>query len=216
MNEAEPVQISDSSGLSIRAWLKAADGGEDASQVLLQLTDGTQFSVPRDLLVPAGDGRYTLSVNLREYVRRTPEALGDAEETVVSLAEETLQVGKRKVERDRVRLHKTVTERLETVELSLMREQVEVERVSVNRPVEVAEPVRYEDDVMVIPRYEEVLVVTKQLMLVEELRVRTVRSERREPQQVTLRREELSVERGDVDTNLDTDRNADVATDLEA
>ena len=192
MNEAEPVQISDPSGLSVRAWLKPAEGDENASQVL-QLTDGTQFTVPRDLLVPAGDGRYTLSVSLREYVRKTPEAA--AEETVVSLAEETLQVGKRTVERGRVRLHKTVSERTETAELTLMRDEVEVERVSVNRPVDEAEPVRYEGEVMVIPRYEEVLVVSKQLVLVEELRVKTVRSERREPQQVTLRREELSVER---------------------
>ncbi len=215
MNEAEPVQISDSSGLSVRAWLKPANGDENASQMTLQLTDGTQFMVPRDLLVPAGDGRYTLSVSLREYVRKTPEAA--AEETVVSLAEETLQVGKRTVERGRVRLHKTVTERTETAELTLRREQVEVERVTINRPVEEVGSVRYEGDVMVIPRYEEVLVVSKQLMLVEELRVRTVRSERREPQQVTLRREELSVERGDdLGTDVDADRNADVATDLEA
>ena len=210
MNEAEPVQISDPSGLSVRAWLKPAEGDENASQVL-QLTDGTQFTVPRDLLVPAGDGRYTLSVSLREYVRKTPEAA--AEETVVSLAEETLQVGKRTVERGRVRLHKTVSERLETVELSLMREEVEVERISVNRPVDEAEPVRYEGEVMVIPRYEEVLVVSKQLVLVEELRVRTVRSERREPQQVTLRREELSVERGE---GSDADPDADPDADLEA
>ncbi len=122
------------------------------------------------------------------------EALTD-ETAVISLAEESLRVGKRTVERGRVRLHKTVSERSETVDLPLAREQVEVERVSVNRPVEAAEPVRYEGDVMVIPRYEEVLVVSKQLVLVEELRVRTVRSERREPQQVTLRREEVSVER---------------------
>ena len=106
-----------------------------------------------------------------------------------------------------MRLHKTVSERTETAELTLMREEVEVERVSVNRPVDEAEPVRYEGEVMVIPRYEEVLVVSKQLVLVEELRVRTVRSERREPQQVTLRREELSVERSD---SLDTDPSADL------
>ncbi len=208
MQEPEPVQITDPSGQSFSAWLKPVEGTEDTSQaVMLQLTDGTQFMVPRDLLIPAGNGRYTLSVDLREYVRRTPEAATDAEETVVSLAEETLQVGKRTVERGRVRLHKTVSERLETAELTLMREQVEVERVAINRPVEEAASVRYEDDVMVIPRYEEVLIISKQLVLVEELRVRTLRSERREPQQVTLRREELSVERGD---SLDTDPSADL------
>lgn len=199
MSEAESVQIFDASGLSFKAWLKPANGGEDASQVMLQLADGTQFLVPRELLTPEGDGRYALSVDLREYVRKASETSEDAEETVVPLAEESLRIGKRTVERGRVRLHKTVSERLETVDVPLVREQVEVERVSIGRPVEAATSVRYEGDVMVIPRFEEVLVVSKQLVLVEELRVRTVRTERREPQQVTLRREELSVERGDTD-----------------
>lgn len=58
-----------------------------------------------------------------------------------------------------------------------------------------AAPVRYEGDTMIIPLYEEVLVVSKQLVLVEEVRIRTQRSERHEPQPVTLRREEVSVER---------------------
>ena len=196
MQEPEPVQITDPSGQSFSAWLKPVESAEDTSQaVMVQLTDGTQFMVPRDLLVPAGDGRYTLSVSLRELAQQAAAPSGNAEETVVSLAEEVLQVGKRTVERSQVRLHKTVSERTETAELTLLREEVEVERVSVNRPVDEAEPVRYEGEVMVIPRYEEVLVVSKQLVLVEELRVRTVRSERREPQQVTLQREELSVER---------------------
>ena len=208
MQELEPVQITDPSGQSFSAWLKPVEGAENTSQaVMLQLTDGTQFMVPRDLLVPAGDGRYTLSISFREVAQQAAAALRDADEAVISLAEETLQVGKRPVERGRVRLHKTVSERTETVELTLMREQVEVERVAFNQPVDAPAPARTEGDVMVIPRYEEVLVVSKQLVLVEELRVRTVRSERREPQQVTLRREELSVERSD---SLDTDPSADL------
>ncbi len=205
MQEPEAAQITDPSGLTFEAWLKPVEGAEYTSQaVMLQLADGTQFMLPRDLLTPTGDGRYTLSINLREAARQAAAPRPDAEEAVIPLAEEVLQVGKRTVERGRVRLHKTVHERFETVDLPLVREQVEVERVALNRPVEAAGPVRYEGEVMVIPRYEEVLVVSKQLVLVEELRVRTVRSEHREPHQVTLRREELSVERnGDLDDDLE-------------
>ena len=124
-----------------------------------------------------------------------PASGGEPDEAVIRLAEERLQVGKRAVVRGRVRLHKTVSERVERVDVPLERTAVEVERVAVGRPVDQAEGVRYEGDVMVIPRYEEVLVVTKQLVLVEEVRVRTRRSEHRDPQEVVLRREEVAVER---------------------
>lgn len=123
--------------------------------------------------------------------------LGRDEDAVITLAEESLRVGKRTVERSRVVLRKTVSERTETVDVPLTREAVEVERVAVGRPVEKAEGVRYEGDTVIIPRYEEVLVVSTQLVLVEELRVTRRRSEHREPQAVVLRREELSVERAD-------------------
>ena len=196
MQEPESAQVTDPSGLTFEAWLKPVEGADDPSPaVMLQLTDGTQFILPRDLLTPTGDGRYTLSINLREAARQAAASSREPDETVVRLAEEVLRVGTRTVERGRVRLHKTVSERAETVDVPLFRTQVEVERVSVNRPVEQAEGIRYEGDATVIPRYEEVLVISKQLVLVEELRVRRVRTEHREPQQVTLRREELSVER---------------------
>lgn len=180
--------------------------------MLLELEDGTQFLVPAGLLERRADGRYDLRLRLREYAAQTaqgsladaglegipsaaPASVGERDEAIIRLAEETLEVGKRTVERGRVRLHKTVAERVETVDVPLERTEVEVERVSVGRPVEQAEGVRYEGDVMVIPRYEEVLVVTKQLVLVEEVRVSTRRGEYRNPQQVTLRREELTLER---------------------
>jgi hypothetical protein len=42
---------------------------------------------------------------------------------------------------------------------------------------------------------EEVLIIEKRLMLVEELHLHTRRRETRQPQQVTLRRDEVHVER---------------------
>ncbi len=204
-------------------------GGVGESQILLHLEDGTQFLVPAELLVPRADGRYDLRLNLREYAAQTEleaeSELSTAEagetleptaglevgqetenkalegDTVVPLAEETLKVSKRSVTRGRVQLHKYVTERTETADVTLVREQLEVEHVKVGRPVDEAAPVRYEGDTVVIPLYEEVLVVTKQLRLVEEVRVKTQRSERQEPQQVTLRREEVEVERRDAEAD---------------
>ena len=72
MNGAESVVIADASGLTFKAWLKTAEGHERDPQVILQLTDGTQFLVPRDLLVPTGEGHFKLSVNLRDYTKKLP------------------------------------------------------------------------------------------------------------------------------------------------
>ena len=48
---------------------------------------------------------------------------------------------------------------------------------------------------MVIPIIEERVIVTKGLVLVEEVRVKKIRREVREPQSVKLRREEVVVHR---------------------
>ena len=200
------VIVIDAEGLAFKAQLEPATA-EDKEQTLLQLDDGAQFLVPTELLVRRDDGRYDLQLRLREYAAQTeletraespsaPQQSTDAaHDTVIPVVEETLRVGKRTVEQGRVQLHKYVTERTETADVPLVQERVEVERVRIGRRVDEAASVRFEGDTMIVPLYEEVLVVTKQLMLVEEVRITTQRSERHEPQQVTLRREEVSVER---------------------
>ena len=111
------------------------------------------------------------------------------------LPRETLQVGKRSVTKGVVQLSKRVVERQETVDLPLQQARVRLERVSVNQVVSEAAPVRYEGDTMIVPLYEEVLVVSKQLMLAEEVRITKARTEQHKPQQVTLRRETAELSR---------------------
>jgi len=201
VSETESVQIVDAGGLTFTAWLKPVVSDLGTSQVMLRLSDGTQFMIPSDLLTAQDSGRYTLSVSLREYARN-PEVVDEAQatqvgeaDTVIQLAEETLKVGTRTVEHGQVRVTKRVVEREEIVDQPLMREEVMVEHISINQVVEQAAPVRYEGDTTIIPLYEEVLVFEKRLMLVEEVRVTRRSSERRAPQQVVLRREEAVVER---------------------
>lgn len=215
MSEAELVQIADASGLTFNAWLVPTPGDATIEQVLLKLTDGTQFMIPNELLRATGEGRYTLGVSLREYARDPTaaeavlsaapsyEGLEEAgsraalvdDQAVIQLAEETLRVGKRIVERGQVRVVKRVVERQETVDQPLLREEIAVERVPIHQVVEQASPVRYEGDTTIIPLYEEVLVFEKRLMLVEEVRVTRRQTERYDPQTVILRREEVVVER---------------------
>ena len=206
---SETVVVIDAEGLAFNAQLEPATAEGEQT---LQLEDGAQFLVPAELLARRDDGRYDLRLKLREYASQTDldtslavhvdsssepsaETTAETTDTVIPVVEETLKIGKRAVERGRVQLRKYVTERSETADVPLVQERVEVERVSVGRAVDEAAPVRYEGDTMIVPLYEEVLVVSKQLMLVEEVRITTQRSEHREPQQVTLRREEISVER---------------------
>ena len=116
--------------------------------------------------------------------------------TVIPVMHEELDVRTRRVETDSgVRVSKAIEEREEVVDEALTREDVEVERVAMNVPVESATGVRYEGDTMVIPIFEEVIVVEKRLVLKEEIRVTRRRTSFRSPQRVTLRREVPTVER---------------------
>ena len=108
--------------------------------------------------------------------------------------EETLRVTKREVVTGGVRLTKRVTEREETVDEPLLRADVQVERVPINRVVTEAPSDASGGDTLVVPILEEVLVVEKRLMLKEEVRITRTQTEVHQPQVVTLRTEEAVLE----------------------
>lgn len=118
----------------------------------------------------------------------------DRQPIVVPVIAEKLEIAKREVERLGVRLTKTVSERTETVEVPLIEEHTEVERVVINRAVDAPPPIRYEGDTMIVPVLEELLVTEKRLVLREELHIRKRKVEVRTPHHVTLRREHIEVE----------------------
>lgn len=94
-----------------------------------------------------------------------------------------------------VRLTKHVTEREEVVNEPVYSERVEIERVPVNRRLDQPAESRYEGNTLVIPVMEEILVVEKRIMLKEEVPITRLREEQRNSQPVTLRQEEITVER---------------------
>ena len=118
---------------------------------------------------------------------------GCESDLVVPLAREELEITRREVETGRVRIKKTVTEHEQLVEEPLLYDEVEVQRVPVNRVLDAPAEVRYEGEVLVIPILEEILV--KQLVLKEELRVSRRSRQWVNPQRVALRSEEAVVER---------------------
>jgi len=118
-----------------------------------------------------------------------------AETRVIPVLEETLDIQKRRVETDAVRLTKVVREREELVDEPLLSDEVTVEHIAVNRIVEGPPATRQEGNTLIIPVLEEVLVVEKRLILKEEVHITTQRVEAHAPQTVTVRREEVTVER---------------------
>ena len=211
--EVQRRDVVDTDG--VRAQLESISAPDAAgeSRALLLAEDGATYVVPQNALVELKSGGYFLSLSLRDLPPRSmpspnaPAIVGneragiavnaqaDEELLVIPVVEEELRVGKQSVERGRVRITKTISEREEIIDEPLQMEEPVVERVPINRHVEVAPPVRYEGDVMIVPLVEEVIVVERRLMLREELRISKRRVETHQPQRVVLRREEAIVER---------------------
>jgi uncharacterized protein (TIGR02271 family) len=113
----------------------------------------------------------------------------------IPLVEEQLITGKRRIETGRVRVRTLIEEEQQTVCERLARDHVEVERVPLDVEVEEVPPVREEDGVTIVPVVREVLVVTKKLILTEEVRLKRVTSWEETAQPVTLRVQRAVVER---------------------
>lgn len=129
----------------------------------------------------------------------------DDRETVIPLYRETLSLGKRQVERGRVRVDVRVEERERTFEQVLERHDVEVEHVPVNRVVESVPETRQEGDVLIIPIVEEEVVLVRRLVLREELHVRRQATRRTEQFTATLRSERTEVTRDGIRNKLSDD-----------
>ena len=130
---------------------------------------------------------------------RAPEAstspATEEEEVVLPVVEERASVRKRRVKTGKVRVSKVVRQREEVVDVPLMREEAEIQRVAVNRFVEGPVEVRHEGETLVVPLLEEVLIVERRLMLREELHIRRQRTTEHRPQRVPLRTEQVTIER---------------------
>jgi stress response protein YsnF len=116
----------------------------------------------------------------------------------IPVVEERAVVHRRRKITGAVRLRTVVHEDEAVIDEPLLTEEVEVERVSLDRWVDGPVPVRYEGDTTVITVLREVLVVERRLKAVEEVRLTKQRAATRHAsERVRLRREEALVERLD-------------------
>jgi uncharacterized protein (TIGR02271 family) len=167
----------------------------DPAHVRVQLEHGEHYLVPAAVMIPQPDGSLYVPLRVAELVPAPREEPAETISAVVPVLAEDLEVQKRRVETGKVRLTKVVHEREALVDEPLWREEVEVTRVPMQRVVEGPVPVREEHDTTILSVVEEVLVVEKRWMLREEIHIRKQRVETHQPQRITLRSEEVQVER---------------------
>lgn len=209
---ARTVLVTDSDGARGTIDTTSESLRNTNGQILVSLDNGQQALVPVDELLPQNDGSFVLPFSLSRFVHERPErgerplgsrGRGEEETVVVPVVAETLDVQKRKVESGSVRIKKIVHEREEIIDEPLIREEVQVKRVPINRVVEAPIPVRHVGNTMIVSLLEEVLVVEKRLMLKEELHITKGEVETYKPQRVMLRSEEAQVERVDAASRHD-------------
>jgi uncharacterized protein (TIGR02271 family) len=112
----------------------------------------------------------------------------------VPVVEESLQVGKREIEKGGIRLRSKIVEEEVNEDVNLREEKVQVERRPVNRPANEGD--LREDSIEMIERSEEP-VVSKTARVVEEVSLNKEVQERTEKVSDTVRKTEVDIERRD-------------------
>jgi len=195
MNPPAVVRVTDPQGvhgtIDTTAW--PLDGSR--AEVLVRLEGGPQVWVPVQVLIWQDEGRYAVPMALADLERAG--AAPREPPLVLPVLAEALDVRTRRVETGRVRILTTVQTYEVLLDEPLLREKV----APVNRMVEGPIPMRYEGDTMIVSVLEEVLVVETRLLLTEELRITRRRTETHRPVPVTVRREDVSIERVDRERN---------------
>jgi uncharacterized protein (TIGR02271 family) len=201
-----PMIVVDKNGLQGTVAQEEALSSTHESQLLVQFQNGQEVIVPKGMLIRHEDGRYHLPASVEMLLadqekrsaknshRYTVDNVMDGD-LVVPVTAETINVQTRSFESGIVEIRKTVHERSETVDQPLQSEEVEIERVAVNRIVNEAVPIRHEGDTMIISLLEEVLVIEKRLVLREELHIKKLHKEVHNPQEVLLREERVEIVR---------------------
>jgi uncharacterized protein (TIGR02271 family) len=116
--------------------------------------------------------------------------------TVLPVIEEHMVVTKEVVETGKVHIRKRVTEEEATINLPLIQEGYQIERVPGKKDLLTQHPpIRYEGENMIIPVVREVLVVEKRYEVLEEVHVIKTKTEVPHLQQITLLKETVDIQR---------------------
>ena len=160
-----------------------------SAQTHLVLASGAVLNIPTEILLSFGVPASPNSSMSEERLTSVPEQL------IIPIIEERLQVGKRVIERERIRLHKEVEERTDSMDVALTQVGWDIQRIAVDRVVEKVPELRFEGETTIYPIMEEKLIVAKQLILKEEIHVTRTTAVTNQNVTAVLRRERLVEER---------------------
>ena len=116
------------------------------------------------------------------------------QDETLQVVEERLVVGKREVNRGRVRVRSYVVERPVEAQVRLHEERVEIERRPVDRPVTAADANLFQERVIEATATSEEAVVGKEARVVEEIGIHKEAADRVETVRDTVRRTEVEVD----------------------
>ena len=125
------------------------------------------------------------------------ESVGPEEDLRVQRSEEELRAGVREREAGRVNVKKSVRTEREVVRVPKRRQEVDIERVPVEgeaREASGATEADIGEDEVVVQVFEEEVVVTKRVVLKEEIRLRKRVAWDEEVVEVDLRKEEVEID----------------------
>lgn len=157
------------------------------------LPDGTERAVVRP--GEATDLPSVLAAGDEAAAANRERAAEGREGGTIPIVEETARVEKRVVDRGTVRVSTDIDTVNERVETALREQTATLDRVRVDRVVETAPEPRLEGDVIVVPIIEERVVVTRQLVVIEEVRVKLDEVVRTDVQEIPLRKERVTIDR---------------------
>jgi uncharacterized protein (TIGR02271 family) len=119
----------------------------------------------------------------------------DRDQIVVPVHEEVVEPVRREIDAGAVRIATRVETTPTEWETTLRRDNVTIERVPVGQPVEAVPEARWEDDTLIVPVLEEEIVVSRRLVLREEIRITRWSEARAVSGTEPLRREIVDIER---------------------
>jgi uncharacterized protein (TIGR02271 family) len=132
-------------------------------------------------------------------MRPEPEPIPSEEtdDIVIPVVEEEIATGIRAVKTGAVRVDKHVEKRVRRVHAPLIHEDVEVRRVPINRVITAMPKPRKRGGTVIVPVVEEEIVVTKRLVLKEEIHMVKRRTRQQVTKEVEVNREQAVVRRLD-------------------
>jgi uncharacterized protein (TIGR02271 family) len=122
------------------------------------------------------------------------EKLNQQGQIIIPVIEEQLIIEKEVIESGKIRIIKQVNNEEVISDVTLVKDDIEIERVSKNEFISAIPDIHYEGETMVIPVVKEVAVVEKRLMLVEQIRVTKRKTESVEQLHNVVRKENVTIE----------------------